>query len=284
MFTSSKDRDNLNRTDKGSVYSDPTEPRLVELIQGHCVDGVALCPSSVYADMALTAGYYICQKQHPDIDVPAMDLSCFDISNPFIIREGGPFKEIEVEATRDLKLGSIQIKICSTTGSSSIEHARCMLTYGDNKQLVNRWSRQLYFLRDRIKIITSHTTTHPIDRLRGDMVYKIFSSIVKYSMDYKGIQELHMDSKNNDAVAKIRFRQTPKDCIFTKDPCWMDCMAQMAGFVLNGGVNAPTEAIYMSTGWDSLQISTSITGDKEYMLYSGRVSRTSDSHGGCNFD
>lgn len=103
--------------------------------------------------------------------------------------------------------------------------------------------------------------------IRGEMVYKIFSEIVEYPEAYRGIKEITMDGRTNEAVAKVKFRKTPSDATFTCDPCWIDNIAQVPGFVLNGSTSTLPDLVFLSTGWESLRIAKSLSDEKEYTCY-----------------
>jgi iterative type I PKS product template protein len=246
--------------------SDLRNSQLAELIQGHCVGGVALCPSSVFSEMALAAGSYVHSKlPSPEIKL-ATEITSLEIFSPLTSQPDAAFHSVEVQATNSMGPRFIQISIRSNTGSASQEHARCTMSFGESTQWISKWSRQVYLLEDRISRLMDYSASG-VHHLRKEMVYKLFSSIVQYREAYQSIMEIHMDNKLNEAVAKVRFRNTPKDCTFTYDPCWLDCLAQVPGFILNGSVNIPQDVMYMSTGCGSLQVSTEISGDKEYLCY-----------------
>lgn len=246
--------------------SDLRNSELAALIQGHCVGGVALCPSSVFSEMAFAAGGYVHSKLHsPEIKL-AMEIASLEIFSPLTSQPDAAFHSVEVQATNSMGSHFIQISIRSNTGSASQEHARCTMSFGESTQWISNWSRKAYLLEERISRLMDYSASG-VHHLRKEMVYKLFSSIVQYREAYQSIMEIHMDSKLNEAVARVRFRNTPKDCTFTYDPCWLDCLSQVPGFVLNGSVNIPQDVMYMSTGCGSLQVSTEISGDKDYLCY-----------------
>lgn len=68
-----------------TFVSNAAEENLFAAIQGHLVDGVGLCPSSVYSDMAFTAASYIHSKIKPSIPVPAMDVANMEVFHPLVV-------------------------------------------------------------------------------------------------------------------------------------------------------------------------------------------------------
>jgi iterative type I PKS product template protein len=250
-----------------SFISSLNEPALHELISGHFVNGIGLCPTSVYADMALTAAKYLFLKLNPTKQIPTMDIRDFEIFRPLVLRNGEQGHTVRLLAVKPANSESVQIVISSQSKSTSQDHARCAVDFGDGASWAKSWRRNSYLISDRINNLQSNPGGEAIDTLRGDMVYKIFSEIVDYPESYRGIKKFTMNSALNEAVAKVKFRKTPSGATFTCDPCWIDCIAQVPGFVLNGSAATPPNIVFLSTGWESLRVARGLSYDIEYTCY-----------------
>ncbi|KAF1852234.1 uncharacterized protein K460DRAFT_374054 [Cucurbitaria berberidis CBS 394.84] len=256
-----------NGTVSVKFVSELKKPGIYDLIQGHFVNGIGLCPSAVYTEMALTAAKYIWSKIYPSKQVPAMDVRDFEIFRPLVLHNGADDYVVRVSATKSADSDAVQVAVSAQLNSLSQSHARCSVEFGDGLLWARSWQRNSYLVSDRVSQLTDATNGGNTDRLRGEMVYKIFSDIVEYPEGYKGIKEFAMNGKIKEAVAKVQFRKTPSDTTFTCDPCWIDTIAQVPGFVLNGSTSTPPDLVFLSTGWESLRIAKSLSSEQEYTCH-----------------
>lgn len=254
--------------DEASVtfVSDPSEPNLFAAIQGHLVDGVGLCPSSVYADMAFTAASYVYSKMQPSDPVPAMDVSRMEVSRPLVVLPtcSSPSQLIKVTATRKGRSGSIEVTFNSQDGNDFQQHGHCQVIFGNGNEWKDEWSRNTYLVTSRMACLTTAANEGYVHRILRSMIYKLFSTVVVYSDKYHGLQEVLMDSTLNEVVANVKF-QSVADCgTFTYSPYWIDTIAHLAGFVLNGNVSTPEDTVFISHGWKSMRIVAPLSDEKLY--------------------
>lgn len=252
-----------------TFVSNPSEPDLFAAIQGHLVNGVGLCPSSVYADMAFTAGSYVYSKMQPFDPVPAMDLSGMEVFHPLVILPTGnsPSQVIKVTAVRKSCTGSIEVRFSSQDGNDLQQHGRCEVNFGNGNEWRDEWSRNTYLVTSRMMGLTDAANEGYVHRILRPMIYKLFSTIVVYSEKYHGLQEVYMDSSLNEVVAKVKFQNVAECGKFTYSPYWIDTIAHLAGFVLNGSVSTPEDTVFISHGWKSMRIVAPLSDEKQYRSY-----------------
>lgn len=252
-----------------AFVSNPSEPGLFAAIQGHLVDGVGLCPSSVYADMAFTAASYVYSKMRPFDSVPAMDVSSMEVFHPLVVLPTGnsPSQLIEVTAVRTSSTGSIKVLFSSKDGDVTQKHGHCEVSFGNGDDWKDEWSRNSYLVTSRMTGLTNATREDSVHRILRPMIYKLFSTIVVYSEKYHGLQEVYMDSALNEVAAKVKFQNVAGCGKFTYSPYWIDTIAHLAGFVLNGNVSTPEDTVFISHGWKSMRIAAPLSDEKSYMSY-----------------
>ena len=257
--------------DEASVtfVSDPSEPRLSAAIQGHQVNGVGLCPSSVYADMAFTAASYVYSKMQPFDPVPAMDLSDMEVFHPLVVLPtyNSPSQLIMVTAVRTGSTGSIRVLFNSQDGNETQEHGHCEVNFGNSNEWKDEWSRNAYLVTSRMTGLTNAANEGSIHRILRPMIYKLFSTIVVYGEKYHGLQEVYMDSALNEVVANVKFQNVAECGEFTYSPYWIDTIAHLAGFVLNGSISTPDDTVFISHGWRSMRIGAPLSAEKSYRGY-----------------
>lgn len=89
--------------------SDISEPKLRNTIQGHLVNKTAVCPASVYSDMAFTAAKYIHDHYNRSTSIVAMDVMNMKIIQPLIQKDDLDRQLVYVSATR--KAGSDTVEL-----------------------------------------------------------------------------------------------------------------------------------------------------------------------------
>ncbi|KAH9230450.1 hypothetical protein K456DRAFT_1773694 [Colletotrichum gloeosporioides 23] len=251
--------------DNGTVeFSvDLQEPSLRKLIDGHNVVGIALTPSGVYQEMAWSAARYLHGQMSPGGSDAQMVLQKLDIFSPLFLAQSTSPQIVTVRATT--KTGSNTFVV---TVSSDKDHSRCGLVIAPPHQTQkDEWKARRALVAPRSAELMQPASQHPVYRLFKQMVYKIFSPITDYSSEYWSINEVFIDQSFTEAAFKLDLRETPAGSSFTYDPCWLDSIAQTAGFLLNSNASNPADVVYMSTGCDALKLSNELTGGRQYLCY-----------------
>ncbi len=240
------------------------DEKLRAAILGHMVNKCGLCPSSIYADMALTAASYIWNRTEQSAEVPALDVSRMKVFKPLILASSDTKQLVRLKAIRDKGSSVVQINLSSQIGTHLTDHATCAVVYGDGKDWMSEWAMSAYLIQSRISILMSPDNAGKIHRILRNMVYQLFSSLVEYDKKYQGIEEAYMDSEMIEATARIKFQTKAEDGEFTCNPYWIDSLAHLSGFVLNA---MPDDVVYISHGWDSMRFAKSLSQDKSYRTY-----------------
>ncbi|MCJ1313534.1 hypothetical protein MMC25_007213 [Agyrium rufum] len=250
-----------------SFASDPSEPKLFAAIQGHLVGGLGLCPSTVYSDMALTAAKYVYEKMEAGKSVPNMGVNNMEVHHPLVVLPDSQGQLIKVKAVRAAGADVTEIFFSSEHHGEHHEHGHCKVVYGNGKQWMSNWARSSYLVEDRMEHLEAATATGAVHKMLGPLVYKLFSALVYYSQPYRGLTEVYMDAGKNEVAAKLKFQPSASEGTFTYSPYWLDSIIHLAGFVLNGNIEAPEGSVYISHGWESLKIGTELSESKEYTTY-----------------
>ena len=247
--------------------SDLGETDLNAAVRGHLVNGVALCPSSVYAEIAFTAARYIASRMASNEPVPAMDLSAMEIFRPLIVNAGKTDQVLKVSASRKPNERAVKIIISSRDSTGSREHAQCTIQYGNGAEWIQKWQKNSYLVQSRADQLVQPNRFTQVHRLLKEMVYRQFQTVVTYSEQYHQIEELYMDCELNESVATICFQPNTQHGNFTYSPYWLDTVAHHGGFVLNANVKTPADTVYISHGWESFRIAAPLSEGKSYKSY-----------------
>ncbi|KAJ5995510.1 polyketide synthase [Penicillium waksmanii] len=251
--------------------SDLSDPDLNHAVTGHLVNGSALCPAGVYAESALTLAGYIYNKIKKTESI-GMDVRALEIMKP-LIAKGRDQKEKQVfriTATADqpLKLLKISYNSVSADGSLGVLHATCNVEYGDTKIWRAEWSRLAYLVRSRINVMNDGVKGHQYQKIDRKGAYEGFSGFVEYDKQYHGMKEVVMDQKNLEATSKLEFQPSNDYGEFEIDPRFIDNISHLSGFILNGsGATDTKKQVFVSHGWDHLQIAQPLSSNKSYSNY-----------------
>lgn len=250
-----------------TFVSNLADPRLGALARGHLVCGKGLVPSSVYAEMALSAASYVHSKVCVSTPArePVMNLSDMHIFKPLIALPGVESQTVKVECETASPAGPVRFTLSSQDLSTKewTEHARCSVLFSDGSKTLGEWRRNAYLVKDRWQHMT---TADSADRLSRRMVYRLFKTVVTYAEPYHTLREVYMDDQNFEMAAHIKFDEADKGFNGTYSPHWIDCLAQTGGLALNADPKIEG-TVYLSTGWSTMEILTELTPQVAYRAH-----------------
>lgn len=256
-----------DRSTKVEFTSDLADSKLRATIFGHKVNGLALCPSSVYADMAMTAAAYVCKISENCEEAPAMDVSNLEVFKPLIASTENIGQRVKVIAVKERGSESIDVSINSSTNDSAESHARCVVRLGKSELWLTEWAPDAYLYESRMQALAVSAAQGKAHRILKSMVYKLFSSLVLYEEPFRGIQEVLMDSDMMEATARVQLAPSRDGEDFYCNPHWIDSLGHLSGFVLNGSDTTPDDTVYISHGWQSMRFSRPLMAGKVYQTY-----------------
>ncbi|KAF6220093.1 hypothetical protein HO133_003224 [Letharia lupina] len=257
--------------DKATVVieSDISRPDLLAAISGHVVNGTALCPSSIYGDMAMTVAEHLYKLVRPDTETVHMNVCHMEVFKPFIANDGGKGQTLRLSATTpDITTGRANLVFASGTGKSETQHAKCFVDYGSGTAWLAEWQRNAYLVKGRIESLKKDASSGKAHRMLRGMAYKLFGAFVDYDSKYRGMEEVILDSPELEATAHIAFQTKESDGNFVCSPYWIDSLCHLAGFIVNANDAVDSsKQVYVSHGWESMRFAEPIKADKTYRSY-----------------
>ncbi|KAL8943834.1 MAG: hypothetical protein Q9216_000827 [Gyalolechia sp. 2 TL-2023] len=257
--------------DKATVTteSDISRPDLLAAVSGHMVNGTALCPSSLYADMALTVGQHLYKLLRPDSQTVQMNVCNMEVSKPFIAETVLPKGQmIRLSATLHLTANRADLVFSSGSGKSIVEHAKCHVEYGVGATWLQEWERNAYLIKGRIESLKKAANAGTAHRMLRGMAYKLFASFVDYDTKYRGMEEVILDSPELEATSHVVFQTSKNDGEFFCSPYWIDSVAHLAGFIVNANdALDSSQQVFISHGWESMRFAEPLQATKSYRSY-----------------
>ena len=264
------DKESYENDEIAVMFSAHTsEPKFFDTIQGHLVDNTAICPASVFCDMALTAARYTYMTGKLGQQEPDMSVCSMDITHPLVVPRKNHEQIVEVLATKPIgnNQSSILISFKSRERSAQHEHGSCVVKFGNDDGWKNAFSRTIPLVRKRMHDLVKSGIAGLSHRLQRPVVYKLFSSLVEYSDTYQGLEEVFLDSEYGDAAAQVKLRPIAGTGEFTLSPYWMDAIVHLAGFVLNGDIGLPKGLAFISAGFEEFRLFEKLSEDRTYTSY-----------------
>ncbi|KAL9065873.1 MAG: hypothetical protein Q9161_007926 [Pseudevernia consocians] len=247
--------------------SDLADKNLSSIIGGHNVDGVGLCPSSVYADMAMTAASQLCERPGTSSPNLSIEVPNLKILRPLKLQVHTASQVIYVSARSVSNFDKVNLSIESRGGQGTEVHAQCAVSWTSTAVLRETWECNAYIIRSRIQSLMTAASLGTAHRILQGMVYKLFSSLVSYYLPFQCMKEDFLDSKAIEAAALIELQPTEVGEQFFCNPHWIDGLAHLSGFVLNGSDTSPEDTVFISDGWKCLRLILPLESGKRYQTY-----------------
>lgn len=241
-------------------------------MSGHRVNGSALCPSSLYADMALTIAKYISDQPDSGLDQDGQDVCDMEVTQPLIInpRREEENRTLRVSALIDKvnRVLSLEYSSSGPTQEKSVKHAVCRVEFGESQKWSKRWAHDLHLVKDRITSLKVATNTGKASNITKQLTYRLFANLVDYGSDFQRMRQVWLDTPGLEAAAVIALDKRKTDADFTFSPYHLDGLLHLSGFIMNGNdaVDA-NEAVYISHGWQSLRLAEPLVSNGNYEVY-----------------
>lgn len=255
------------------VQSDLSDPKLKATISGHQVNGNPFCPSSLYADQAMTVADYLYKQLRPNLPTPGLNVCHMEVTKGLVPEYPAPpaGQHLQIEATADLETNQVKIKYRTVPADGSkvlAEHAFGTVKYEDVNSWKEDWSRIQFMVQSQIDNLTQKLQTGAAHKVLRGMAYKLFKALVNYADNYRGMEEVILDGKTTEATAAVKFQTTAADGEFFCSPYWIDSLAHLSGFIVNASDHLDSDnSVYISHGWGSIRISKTLSPEKKYRSY-----------------
>ncbi len=145
-------------------------------------------------------------------------------------------QHLQLEASADLEEGCVRLtfRTVQPDGTFLKEHGTGLVKYEDADGWLQEWSRVQYMVQTQIDLLKQKLQTGSAHKLLRGIVYKLFKALVSYSRPYQGMEEVILDGSQAEATAKVRFQTKEEDGNFFCAPYWIDSLAHLSGFIVNG--------------------------------------------------
>lgn len=251
--------------DKVNAFESDLE-LLAHYITGHVVGGVALCPASVYCEMAME-GLRACTESN-EAYTPVVSELTFD--NPLVYApKSGRVVRLEfpnnTEAISTSKTDTFAVSsLASRDSPVRTAHSSGTIAYEATAALNKSFARKAAVIARQISYIKSGGAT--VNKFHTKMIYEtIFPRVVLYAPSYRSIEHLSVVDSGLEGFGIFRL---PETTIKSKDvlsPAFTDSIIHAAGFIANSHVN--TLEAYICVKVESIKVLEDVDQSQTYTVY-----------------
>ena len=243
--------------------ADLSDRRLAEAIGGHVVDGVAICPASIFIDMAYTAVAYLETKSRKTsrASLATYELTSLSMVKPLILRKDMIVDElprVSLEVVLDESTNAVSARFLSRTAAATaslVEHGSCVIRLDQpDGTYTQAWSRLQPLVQARVHTLEASSVPRQVHAMDGQLFYKLFSEIVDYSAPYHAVDQAIVAANFRDAAFLLQLPSTNDLGTFTCSPFVADAAIHIAGFLLNADVRKPKNDIYIANHIGSFRV------------------------------
>lgn len=256
--------------------ADLSDRRLAEAIGGHVVDGVAICPASIFIDMAYTAVAYL-ETESRKISRASLamyELTNLSMINPLILRKDKIVDElphVSLEVALEESTNAVSVRFMSRTAAATaslVEHGSCVIRLDQpDGPYTQAWSRLQPLVQARVRSLEASSSPRQVHAMNKQLFYKLFSEIVDYSTPYHAVDEAIVAANFGDAAFLLQLPSTEDLGTFTCSPFAADAAIHIAGFLLNADVRKPKNDIYIANHIGSFRVLGDLSSNGPWRAY-----------------
>lgn len=220
--------------------------------------------------MALTIVRYMLQANNMPADDIGLNCANMKVDRSLIASPDSTSQLLRVSASADWSRCEVSLALFSVNVESQkiADHAICTVkvTQAPAALWLQDWNRLAHLIQGRISSLQKSVDEGDSHKLKRGLTYKLFSSFVEYANAYQGMQVVILNTEGFEATARVVF-QTGDDG-FSWNPCWIDSLGHIAGFIMNGNENIHTkDHVFVNHGWSGMRCAKKIEYDKTYQTY-----------------
>ena len=215
----------------------------------------------------MTIAKYMLKEDNAQSQATGVDVVEMKVGRPLIaISYNAQLLRVSASAKWSANIISLVFYSINAQGKKATDHATCKVRLTPNQKWLQDWKRNAYLVRSRIKALENGVDHGASHKMKRGMVYKLFSSLVDYSPNYQGMQEVVLDSDELEATAQVSFGASDEGFYF--NPCWIDSLGHIAGFIMNGNDNVQSkDQVFVNHGWDTMRCATKFIKGRKYQTY-----------------
>ncbi|KAL8989971.1 MAG: hypothetical protein Q9177_001265 [Variospora cf. flavescens] len=253
------------------MQSDLMKPDFYAAANGHFMNGCGVVTSSIHADIAYTLGKYIYEQLRPGTKQVDMNVSNLVVTKGLIAQKNSKKPQrIQVTATADLTENKVDLKWHNVHDDGSLDEeetgfANANIFYGDSEKWLHDWARTEHLVQGRIDTLARMAQEGTVNKVNRSMAYKLFANLVDYAEKYRGMHTVTLN--DYEAYADVVLTKE-KSGTWTVPPYFIDSVAHLAGFILNGSDAVDNKNnFFVTPGWSTMRFARPLEAGGKYQSY-----------------
>ncbi|KAI0202479.1 putative polyketide synthase [Astrocystis sublimbata] len=258
-----------------------SQPSLLEMIQGHKLSGITVCPAGVFSEMALTAARYLLTGGSWGAAFPTLSILDTQIDHPIMPDPKNPDQAIDVTIKRSKQANEFMVSIADHANPSVIS-SKCLIRVRDQDKFEIERNQLLDKIRPKIVQLQKAAAGGVANRFQGKLFYSLFGNLMGYDRRYEGVQEAIVSGDFTEALASVKLPPSHDGpnggtgC--TLSPYWIDGLTHLVGFLFNGNPMSSGDDVYIGTHMERMEIvAKDFSPNVTYQAYA-YTERSEDSH------
>lgn len=209
-----------------------TTDLLGPLILGHNVGGTAICPASVFLELALEGSRAVLDMSTTEVLV-ATDMK---FANPLTYAPSDEPKSIRVHISDRSPYGTVEFRITLVDVQVSEKSLCCsgVMSIKDAQDLETRWVRDAAIVRRQSDYLLGNIHNRN-SRFQKRVLYDVvFTRVVKYSKEYQSLSELSISESSLEGIGTFKVPGVSgaayQSDVFVR---WCDVLLHSAGCIAN---------------------------------------------------
>lgn len=253
---------------------DLSDQNLAKAIGGHVVDGVAICPASIFMDMAYTAAAYLDRESRNTAQGSSLstyELADLSMLSPLVLREHDTeLPQVFVEGVLDQSTDVVSVRFLSRKQgvANPVEYGSCVIRLNQpDTPITQAWSRMQPLVKARMRSLDELVRPRQVHAMDKTLFYKVFSEIVDYSAPFHAVEEATVAADFQDGVMTLDLAPRPELGTYTCSPFAIDALVHIAGFLLNADVHKPKNEVHIANHIGSLRVLGDLSSNGPFRAY-----------------
>lgn len=252
-----------------------SEHGFMGLIDGHKMQDIGLASGSVFSDAAATVAKYALEHSgRKDVTMAHMSFHDPELLAPLTRDLAGAKATLISTATMETVSADVVLVTFKVTSERGETHnlGSMKVKYRSPEKALTDLDRVSFFIRAKMEERIRLSKEGLGHRIQPDIFFALFASAVKFSPDFKGVQEAYVASDFQEAAATIVLQPDPAATRFTFSPYWAEALLHLAGFMVNGNPSKSPQSTFVVMGYNTVEQLAPVVSGKQYLTYT-RISR-----------
>lgn len=219
--------------------------------------------------MAYTLATYVLQQTPEKYSAPlGLNVTDFEYHEPVVKqRDTKSAQLIITSAEADFDKMSVHVKFYNPATKHWYAHATVLCQ--DTSAWLLDWTRQKKVVSSRIDDLNTMAATGRANKLSTDLAYSLFAKLVRYSEMYQTMQWVTLNQ--DEAVTEVLYPEHTSGT-WTVPPHFIDGVASLPGFILNGGTHYDNKNnFFVTPSWKSMRFAKPLSPGGRYQAYVAMV-------------